>query len=162
MKNILLSILCLLPLTAKAQWFCETREADELKGISKQKIYSYFQEGVGAFQFSELREDLYWLKAETGIFNVESSYGITGCSVLVGIYDNSGHLIDKFSMYLDKQSPDLIMTRNAGSLSIPVGQKKKVKKIMEHLKNEKGAIRIVAPMYNKPDFDIFIPCMNNE
>ena len=79
--------------------------------------------------------------------------------VLVGIYDANGKMTEKFEIWLalvsDSGYKDL-RTRNAGSMSNPVGQKKMVRKIFEALRSGVGYVRIVAPRYDNSDFDIKI------
>lgn len=78
---------------------------------------------------------------------------------MVGIYDANGTMTEKFEMWLDlvrDSGYKDLRTRNAGSMSNPVGQKKKVRKIFEALRSGVGYVRIVAPRYDQNDFDIKI------
>lgn len=85
--------------------------------------------------------------------------------VLVGIYDADGKMTEKFKLWLDlvrDSGLKDLRTRNAGGMSNPVGQKKKVRKIFEALRSGAGYVRIVAPRYDNSDFDIKIPAFREQ
>ena len=146
-------------------WEITRVEADELKGNGAYTVYKYYQPGEGSFIFWGFNEFQYRIFSDNGIFNYKSSYSrytgsYSGENVTVGLYDGNNNLIEKFNMWLDKESDkdgSYLRTRNAGSMSNPVGQKGKVKKILEHLQGYSGYVRIVATRYNRADFDIKIP-----
>lgn len=150
---------------SKAGWEITKMEADKLKGNDEYKAYKYYQPGEGSFIFWGFDEYQYRIFSDNGIFNYESGYNrfsgsYSGETVTVGLYDANGNLIEKFNMWLDKESSkggSYLKTRNAGGMSNPVGQKGKVKKIFKHLQGDGGYVRIVATRYNHPDFDIKIP-----
>lgn len=147
------------PSQKKAGWEITKMEADELKGNEAYKAYIYNQPGAGSFIFWGFDEFQYRIISDNGIFNYETG-SYSGEIVTVGLYDGSGKLIEKFDMWLDKESGkggSYLKTRNAGSMSNPIGQKGKVKKIFKHLQGDSGYVRIVATRYNRPDFDIKIP-----
>jgi hypothetical protein len=162
-----------LPIKAKAQatfsgnagWVITKQEADELKGNEAYTSYMYNQPGEGSFVFWGFEEYQFRIISENGVFNYESGYNqysgsYSGESVTVGLYDGNDKLIEKFNMWLDRdksKSGTFLNTRNAGTMSNPVGQKGKVKKIFKHLQGNSGYVRIVAARYNHADFDIKIP-----
>ncbi|MBR6893700.1 MAG: hypothetical protein IKN15_10805 [Bacteroidaceae bacterium] len=151
--------------SSNAGWVITKQEADELKGNEAYTSYMYSQPGEGSFVFWGFEEYQFRLISENGIFNYESGYNqysgsYSGESITVGLYDDNDKLIEKFNMWLDRDKSkggNYLKTRNAGSLSNPVGQKGKVKKIFKHLQGNSGYVRIVAARYNHADFDIKIP-----
>ena len=151
--------------SSKAGWVITKQKADELKGNEAYTSYMYNQPGEGSFVFWGFEEYQFRIISENGIFNYESGYNqysgsYSGESVTVGLYDGNDKLIEKFNMWLDRdksKSGTFLNTRNAGTMSNPVGQKGKVKKIFKHLQGNSGYVRIVAARYNHADFDIKIP-----
>ena len=149
----------------KGGWQITKQEADELKGNEAYKSYVYDQPGVGSFVFWGFDEYQFRIISENGVFNYESGYNqytgsYSGESITVGLYDDNDRLIEKFNMWLDRDKSKggtFLNTRNAGTMSNPVGQKGKVKKIFKHLQGNSGYVRIVAARYNHADFDIKIP-----
>lgn len=146
-------------------WQITKQEADELKGNEAYNSYMYNQPGVGSFVFWGFNEYQFRIISENGVFNYESGYNqysgsYSGESITVGLYDGNDQLIEKFNMWLDRDKSKggtFLNTRNAGTMSNPVGQKGKVKKIFKHLQGDSGYVRIVAARYNHADFDIKIP-----
>lgn len=153
------------PTSGKGGWEITKIDADELKGNEAYTAYKYYQPGEGSFIFWGFNEFQYRIFSDNGIFNYQSGYNrysgsYSGESVTVGLYDGNDNLIEKFDMWLDKESDkggSYLRTRNAGGMSNPVGQKGKVKKILKHLQGDSGFVRIVATRYNRADFDIKIP-----
>lgn len=153
------------PTYGKGGWEITKIDADELKGNEAYTAYKYYQPGEGSFIFWGFNEFQYRIFSDNGIFNYQSGYNrysgsYSGESVTVGLYDGNDNLIEKFDMWLDKESDkggSYLRTRNAGGMSNPVGQKGKVKKILKHLQGDSGYVRIVATRYNRADFDIKIP-----
>lgn len=153
------------PTSGKGGWEITKIDADELKGNEAYTAYKYYQPGEGSFIFWGFNEFQYRIFSDNGIFNYQSGYNrysgsYSGESVTVGLYDGNDNLIEKFDMWLDKESDkggSYLRTRNAGGMSNPVGQKGKVKKILKHLQGDSGYVRIVATRYNRADFDIKIP-----
>ena len=146
-------------------WQITKQDADELKGNEAYLSYMYNQPGMGSFVFWGFEEYQFRIISDNGVFNYESGYNrysgsYSGESVIVGLYDGNDKLIEKFNMWLDRdksKSGTFLKTRNAGTMSNPVGQKGKVKKIFKHLQGNSGYVRIVATRYNRADFDIKIP-----
>lgn len=153
------------PTSGKGGWEITKIDADELKGNEAYTAYKYYQPGEGSFIFWGFNEFQYRIFSDNGIFNYQSGYNrysgsYSGESVTVGLYDGNDNFIEKFDMWLDKESDkggSYLRTRNAGGMSNPVGQKGKVKKILKHLQGDSGYVRIVATRYNRADFDIKIP-----
>lgn len=144
-------------------WERTTTEADELKDQEASDVLIYSVAGMGNFIFWGFEEFQFRLVSTETQFDIESGYGkfigsYAGVSITVGIYTKDGKLVEKFKMWLDKEdnrANRFVRTRNAGSMSNPVGQKGKVKKIFKALKSGSDQkVRIVAPRYNTTDFDI--------
>ena len=153
----------------KAGWKITKNKADELKGNEAYCSYEYEQPGVGSFVFWGFEEYQFRIISEDGVFNYETVSGqyssSTGENIIVGLYDDHDTLIEKFNMWLDRdkgKAGTFLNTRNAGTMSNPVGQKGKVKKIFKHLQGNSGYVRIVEARYNRTDFDIKIPPVNKE
>ena len=167
MKRLLiLAAIAASSLTASAQWTFQTTAADELTGTKEDIVYTYTDSLTGnTFTYYASVPDQYILHAEHSTFNykvLRSQYGtFSGLEVTVGLYDASGTLSTKFDMWLDVQAgegtADYARTRNAGKLLNPVGQAKKVKKILNHLTTTDGYVRIVAPLYGGTTFNLTIP-----
>lgn len=153
------------PSSSNGGWQITKQEADELKGNEAYSSYIYNQPGMGSFVFWGYDEYQFRIISDNGVFNYESGYNqysgsYSGESITVGLYDGNDKLIEKFNMWLDRDKSKggtFLNTRNAGTMSNPVGQKGKVKKIFKHLQGDSGYVRIVAARYNHADFDIKIP-----
>lgn len=164
MKKVLLTIVLLLAgLTAGAQgkWTVTEQQADELTGQEAGRVYSFTSPGMGTLvvwdwntpQFRIVGDEVFGVRFASG------SSALRGLTIMVGIYDDAGALTDKFEMWLDaerQRNDQFIRTRDAGTMSNPMGQKKKVRKIFDALQSGKGYVRIVAPRYNRTDFDMKI------
>lgn len=165
-RYFLLFVIATLSITRvfSQSWDVTKHEADDLKGTKEYISYMYSVPGVGSFVFWNNKENQYRIVSDDGIFNYEvvsSRYGTNrGLSVIVGLYDANDNLQERLTMWLDCESdkPTFLETRDMGALLNPMGQKKKVKKIMSHLKKATGYIRFVASRYGKTDFDLKVPC----
>lgn len=162
MKKVLLFFFMMCAtMTAGAQgtWQKVINEADELRGQEAGEAIIYSIPQMGSFVVFGWDSCQFRLVSDETIFNTVVSSGYTGQKILVGIYDDNNKLIEKFEMWLDLESNTghrFIKTRNAGYMSNPVGQKKKVKKIFKALQSDSGYVRIIAERYNSTDFDIKI------
>ena len=167
MKKLMTIALMVVAMTASAQgkWEKSVIEADELKGQEASVAYVYTQPGTGSFIMWGFDIFQYRLTSDEHQFDIESGYNqfagsYSGIKVLVGLYDDNDKLLEKFTMWLDKEdnrANHFVKTRNAGGMSNPVGQKGKVKKIFKHLQSGKGYVRMVCPRFNTTDFDLKIP-----
>ena len=143
--------------------------ADELKGNKEYIAYSY-SDSIGSFIYWSNKNGQYKLITYQGIFNYSKDRTPQGiiCGLLfkVGLYNENDELIDKFDMWLDCFDDDgrvtEAFTRDQGGMFNPVGQGKKVKKIMKYLNEKTGYVRFYADLYgNNPDaFDFKVPCKN--
>lgn len=170
MLTLIFVLSCTLGMMAQTEgkWQVLQVEPDELKGAPGGSRYVYEMENMGQFIVWDWNEYQFMISS-LHPFATERVSGMVSVSngelVLVGIYDADGKMTEKFKLWLDlvKDSgyKDL-RTRNAGSMSNPVGQKKKVRKIFEALRSGVGYVRIVAPRYDNSDFDIKIPAFREQ
>lgn len=164
MKKIVLLLMftCACMCVSAQGWETIRIEGDELKGTEETVAYSYTEPGMGSFVFWENEASLFRLISDNGIFNIISSGGYIGMQIDVGIYDDNDNLVEKFKMWLDEERSSAakrIVTRPGGTMSIPVGQKKKVKKIMNCLRGGNGYVRFLATRYDNSDFDLKVYSM---
>ena len=161
---IMLMMLAVLTVSAQGKWEKSVVEGDPLKGTETSDVYIYTVPEMGSFVFWNWSTYQFRLISETSQFNIESGYNtyignFSGITVHVGLYDDNDKLLEKFDMWLDKESNrgnQFVRTRNAGTMSNPVGQKGKVKKIFKVLQGDKGYVRILTERFNRTDFDIKI------
>ncbi len=151
-------LLTAIAVSAQGEWSVSKSEGDELKGIPPTTTYNYIQEGMGAFVFWGYDIPHYAIFSPSAPFNIKVSGEYVGMTVLVGIYDDNDQIVEKLTMWLDKDQSraGVLKTRNAKKMFTPMGQEKNMKKIFSALKSGKGYVRIVAQRYNNPDFDIKI------
>lgn len=161
---ILFAMLTTLNVGAQGVWEKTTIEADELKGQVGGEVMIYTVSQMGSFVCWGWDNYQFRLTSDEAQFNINAGYNqysgsYAGVSILVGIYDNNDKLIEKFNMWLDREDNvgnRFVRTRNAGTMSNPVGQKGKVKKIFKALQSNSGYVRIVTERFNTTDFDIKI------
>ena len=168
-KIVTITIALMMAIAMSAQgegeWQKHESKADELKGSTGGTYYTYVVPGLGGFMFDGFDTYQFCLLSDGVQFNIETGYSqfagsYAGIIVLVGIYDDDGHLKEKFKMWLDRvdnMGNYAVKTRNAGGMSNPVGQKGKVKKIFKALQSDGGYVRIVAERFQRTDFDLKIP-----
>ena len=148
----------------EGEWQKHESKADELKGSTGGTYYSYIVPGLGGFMIYGFDTYQFFLISDSGQFNIDAGYSqfagsYAGVTVLVGIYDDDGQLKEKFKMWLDRvdnKGNCIVRTRDAGGMSNPVGQKGKVKKILEALQSDSGYVRIIAERFQRTDFDLKI------
>ena len=172
MKKLFITMVWLaagLTALAQGEWQAIEQEEDELKGTEAGTVYMFTDETCGSFVVWDWDTYQFRLTSDHHQFATEyvsgMSSGVVGISVLVGIYDDNGKLKEKFNMWLDKESDRgnrFVRTRNMGTMSNPVGQKGKVKKIFNALKSGSGYVRIVCRLYDAPDFDLKITPYSGE
>ena len=105
MKKVLfLSLMMAMAIIANAQgkWYSKEVKGDELKGTKDVIAYNYIVEGMGSFIFWGFDIPQYELYSPISQFNTKVSGEYIGMTVHVGIYDDNDNLLDKFTMWLDK------------------------------------------------------------
>lgn len=162
MKKLFFAMMmAVVAMTAAGQgrWTREMLEPDELKGIAGGEVISYEDPSMGMLVLWGFDTFQFRLGSTKTMFETERSNGHSGLIAKVGIYDDNNRLTDKFDLWLDREENMAfrsVRTRNAGTMSNPVGQKGKVRKIFDALLSGHGYVRIVAPRYNSTDFDLKI------
>ena len=151
MKKLLVLLMLLVAIAAQAQgeWREVKVEADELRGIKEGTSYIFTEPGVGSLVVWDWNDPHIRIVSDNGIFNINSGGWL---EVLVGFYDESGKMTDKMNIWFGKEDGS-----GYGYARTPSVQKKKVGKILKTLQSGKGYVRIVAPRYDKTDFDLKIP-----
>ena len=154
MKKILL-ILALLPVTLFAgEWSKEFVEADELVGNPSYYMYVY-QDGENSFVFRTDQQDQFYI-ISPNVFDTFYDRGRTFCKVRVGLYDESGKMLESFDMLLGARNNlnPIIGTFDCDFMSQPVGQQKKARKIFSFLRGSGGCVRFVADTYSHGRYDL--------
>ena len=144
---------------AQGEWAVDHVKADELKGQAEETAYVYKVDGMGAFVCWGFDKYQFRLWSSEAQFDIDSAGGRSGVVVTVGIYNDNDELAEKFEMWLDKESNSgnrYVRTRDAGTMNNPVGQKGKVKKIMNVLNGGKCYVRILADRFETEGLDMRI------
>lgn len=150
--TIALVLLVGMAASAQGKWHVSHREADELKDQKAQDVYIYDVAGVGSLVVWDWKSPNFRLISEKGMFRKMVSGGNTFIPVTVGFYDESGKLEKKFTI-------NLLEELNHGGKFIATGDfyllgRKDIKKTLARLKSGKGYVRMLAMLYNQPDFDL--------
>lgn len=160
-------VLFLIGITIQAQdgqWQVIHKDADELTGEKENNVFIYNDSKMGSLVIWDWNTFQFRLCTDDGIFNYTGG-SYLGCTVLVGLYDDEGKMKKKITMWLDLDrmaNGRYIRTRDAGTMSNPVGQKGKVKDIFDYLQHGSGYVRFVAERYNNTKFDLIVPVYKEE
>ena len=152
LMTIALVLLAGLTACAQGRWTVSHREADELKGEKAQDVYIYDVDGVGSLVVWDWNSPNFRLISERGGFRKMVSGGSTYVPVTVGFYDENGKLEKRFTI-------NLLEELNHSGRFIATAERylfgrKDIKKTLARLKSGKGYVRMVAMLYNQPDFDL--------
>lgn len=154
MMTIALVLLVALTAGAQGKWTVSHREADELKGEEAQDVYIYSVHGIGSLVVWDWKSPNFRLISEKGMFRKMVSGGNVYVPVKVGFYDESGKLEKSFTINLLEEpnhSGRYIATADFYMLG-----RKDIKKTLARLRSGKGNVRMLAMLYNQPDFDLSI------
>lgn len=158
MKKILTIVLmAVFTITANAQgnWRVSHRQADELKGQTAQDVYMYEAPGIGSVVVWDWTKPDFRLITDNGFFHQKNIQGVGLCvPINVGFYDKNDNLKTKFQLIMfveDNQGMKWIAT--GGWYLAGRGN---IRKALSRMKSGDGYVRIVAELYNRPDFDIKI------
>lgn len=138
------------------KWEINNHEGDELRGTKSYMSYSYTDERGNSFIFWS-NSNSFRITTENGVFDYTISrlgnIDYRKLKITVGYYDNNETLVNKKDI-------ELLVEDNAQFASKPLsGQKKLIK----YIKEEKGYVRILAPLYAKNiPYELKIPCLNNQ
>ena len=159
MKKILTIVfITVVIMTASAQgtWTVSHRQADELKGQTAQDVYIYEAPGIGSVVVWDWNKPDFRLITDKGFFHQKRVQGVNGFCVPtnVGFYDKNGNFKTKFQLIMFEED-------NHGMKWITTGGwylagRGNIRKALKRMKSDEGYVRIVAELYNRPDFDIKI------
>lgn len=153
MKKILLFIILSVSTIANAgNWEVEYHEADPMKDNVAFTSYTYQEDNMDAF--------ICWSNVDrfciytSRVFNASYAGGGGGVSMMstAGLYDADGNFIEKFEVYCRNYD---------GSYHALWISEKYAKRVVDHLKNTSGSVRIIAPVYGGEDMDIRIPSLKD-
>ena len=147
-------------------WAVKTHEADELIGTkSYTKSYTslIYSTNVGSVVLWDDEVKKFRIISDDGLFDFEVtkaswdlSYGILFVAT-IGLYDLNGKLIKKKKVWFEKGANYSQAVSTAGSSG-----KNEGKDVITFLRNNKGYVRIVAPLSSTNlIFDIKVPCLKN-
>lgn len=153
MKRILILLaIVLVEINCYAQWFKKNIEGDEFAGTTSNTTYYYISpETNGTCAFYQTKDGKYSqivVSINQGIFDYSSQNVMAG---KVGLFDSDGNIIKKWGNRSFKIS-------NNGSQATPMGISDR---IIKHLLEEKGYVRIILKKYNGGNLDIVIPCIED-
>ncbi len=166
MKKLFFTFLTLcISIAVNAQaWKAESITGDELLGTKSCTAYVFQDdENIKSFiMFNDNAED-FNLCIASGVFDFNGD-GASGGKIvrgLVGLYDENGKLIKKYDKYCFESIESFYNKVHSNKYSNMGGNNKKnAKNIIEHLKNGKGSVRFVIPLFQSVPFDFTVPCMN--
>lgn len=174
MKRILLFI-CLVVATINASaqgvWGRKTVKGDELLGTVDHTLYIYEDRPSEDVSFRIIFlnnvEDDFNIYTMRNIFKTMSREGATNNNIflgIVGFYDKDDNLIDKIDKFcFEVNGIGRSDTAHPNKYTLKGGNNKKnAKKVLDHIKNSDGYVRIVAEMVKGGNYDLKIPCLNNE
>ena len=150
--TIALLLLAVLTTSAQGRWTVTYREADELKGQKAQDVYVYDVAGVGSLVVWDWKSPHFRLISEKGMFRKMVSGGNVYIPVTVGFYDENGKLEKRFTINLAEELNH--SCRYITTFDYYMFGRKDIKKTLAKLKSGTGYVRILAMLYNQPDFDL--------
>lgn len=159
MKKLLAIALLLsavLMASAQGTWTVSHREADPLIGQIAQDVYMYDVKGVGSLVVWDWGKPEFRLITDQGVFNQKTVAGVGGrcVPINVGFYDKGNNLKTKFELIMFEED-------NHGGKWIAtggfyMGGRGNIRKMLSRIKSGDGYVRVVAELYNKPNFDMII------
>lgn len=155
MKKYLLFILTMFCFTSVyAQWSTTHHEADQMKKMEAYDSYSYTNEVGDKFIFWSNSPKNFRIISSESIFNYNGN--ARWVNLEIGFYDENGNFIEKIvtNGRADNDEPSRLE-----NMSFTKG----AKKIISYIKEQKGSVRFLAPLYGvSSGFDFTIPCMKNK
>lgn len=157
-KLLFISMMLLAMTTVSAQkWTKKIVEADAMKGQVEKMLYEWSNTDC---TFIMAESDNSWMvtggafKPDPTHVNHRSNFETYG---KVGFYDNDDNLLESW----DNCKFELTnFYRTAGSAASK--KKKGQYALPNYLRNKTGYVRIIIPLINGDDFDVTIPCLNND
>ena len=167
-------LVCLMTVTMSANaqnnWVVDFSEEDELLERKAEKYYLYYDGDKGGVIFYESSpKKLYLIAPDGSMFNTRIVFkdlggDVSAVDVTYGMYNENGKLVKKDENCVfeevGREVANRVVSRKGGGIGHTyrnVG-----KELIEYLKNKKGYVRLVAPLFhNNRNFDIKVPCINN-
>ncbi len=178
MKKFLFVLVSLvISLSSFAQWKKTFIPGDELKGTQECTAYFYTNESVGTFVYWSCDTTTFSIQSNKHIFNY---HGRTkSVKIKIGIYNNTNKLIEMFELESAVKCRASDGKGNVIDITTPVNlgdidtdfdgliknekgyTKRAISTVLNHIKNDTGYVRFLAPLYGGVDFDLKVPCKNN-
>lgn len=143
-------------------WAVKTYEADELIG-TKSYTSLIYSTNVGSVVLWDNEVKKFRIISDDGLFDFKVTKAGWDWSdrtlfvATIGLYDLNGKLIKKKKVWFEKGANHSQAVSTAGSSG-----KNEGKDVITFLRNNKGYVRIVAPLSSTNlNFDIKIPCLKN-
>lgn len=157
MKKLFLFTLLLLSTFAFAgEWQIKNHEADPMQNEEAFTSYTYISDNGDAFVFWS-NEDEKFAIFTPRVFNTESGrYGLY-LMANVGLYDDNGNFMEKFEIYCNNYDRSF-HSMFSGKID---DARASAKKVIQHLVNTSGSVRIIAPVYSGENMNIRIPSLHD-
>lgn len=156
-RFILFLLLVCVVLTSSAQrWEKRHQDADELKGTSAVDLHFADISNMGVIVILD-NKDLLTIGLKKGIFDYkryEDYYVVEG---IAGLYGENGELIEKANIRIEvsEDSPSFVQAYFNTDLSYEGSGA--IKKVLSWIRNKKGSVRFIIPLYGGTDFDVKLP-----
>lgn len=168
MKKIVLSLMLLMSvlMVNAQQWEKTLEKGDELLGTVERIKYKYV-DSVNVQAFAFYSDGDYWKIGIGGRVFQPDKRGVVirktqnyATYATIGFYDNNNKLISKWDNCLLQLVQGFQVALTAENIW---GKTTKgAREVVPYLRNEKGYVRIVVPVVRGKNFDMTIPCLNNE
>jgi hypothetical protein len=145
-------------INSKAQqtqgWVKMHVEGDEFSGTLPNTTYMYTASDGSTFYLLHYDKGYYsdiMVETESGIFDYNSLSGSKVVAGKIGLFDEKNNLIKEWgnrSFYVGKENKSANPVRRLSG------------KILEHLIDNEGYVRIIVKKYSDKSLDIRIPCLN--
>ena len=149
MKKIFLSlVIAMISVASFGQsWETTIQKGDELKG-TKGGVVEYYADLTNNCIFFYSENERHWVFVTVANVVYDTHYSsllkTKTLHLYIGMYDENDNLVDKLNA-------DYMIT-SKGAIMIPS------KKIMKYIKNNKGYVRILIPIFRENDIEFKVPC----
>lgn len=147
--------------TNAQSWKHFVTEADELTGEKGHESDTYTDETGNAFVIWSDEGENFRVISSSSIFDFVGEYRTV--TAIIGYYDMNNKLIEKNEIQLIATEGQASQAEpNMVPMIRPLSNKKRVKMLLDFVRNKQGYVRILAPLYGtNGKFDIKIPCLKN-
>ena len=164
MKKIILVLMAMVTIPMLAQtWGKKIIEGDNLKGTIDQ-VVSVYNEGTKTFFFSTVKDNYFLVRTSESFFNFSSKTGERGnylVNGIIGQYDSEDKLLERIDILFEVDDNHGQTLHPNKYTQMGGNNLKRCKKVLDFIKNEKGYIRIILPLYNDSEFDLKIPTLHS-